>query len=185
MNPCRWLLIALLVFAAAPATADGTAATVKPVELRNAPFIDAEAVARLPRQTRVTIIKRQGAWTKIHMTDGRRGWLRMLDLDFGENAKKGDSGLGALLNVARTGSSGMTVATGVRGLSEEDLKSARPNPAALKQLDRYTVSAAQARRFARHARLHTQNIHYLAAPSSETGNASEPADNAAPFGDLP
>ncbi|HCA27528.1 MAG TPA: hypothetical protein DEP05_07820 [Betaproteobacteria bacterium] len=185
MNPFRLLLPALLVFAAAPATAAGPAATVKSVTLRKAPFIDAAAVARLPRQTRVTVIKRQGAWTKVHTTDDRRGWLRMLDLDFGENAKKGDSGLGALLNVARTGSSGMTVATGVRGLSEEDLTSARPNPAALKQLDRYTVSAAQARRFARRARLQTQNIHYLAAPSGETGNASAPADSAAPFGDLP
>mgnify|MGYP001764761823 CR=1 FL=1 len=43
---------------------------------------------------------------------------------------------------------GSTVTTGVRGLSEEELKNAQPNPAAVAALEQYAVAPDDARRFA-------------------------------------
>ena len=75
--------------------------------------------------------------------------------------KQGDSGLKSLLNVGRTGSSGITVATGVRGLSEEDLKNAHPDPDELAKLNNYASSKAQAEKFARDAKLKTLRLDYV------------------------
>jgi hypothetical protein len=75
--------------------------------------------------------------------------------------KRGDSGLMALFNVASTGRSGSTVTTGVRGLSEEQLKNTKPNPQALQAGKRYAVSRQEAERFAAEGKLHAQSVDYL------------------------
>ena len=79
--------------------------------------------------------------------------------------RRGDTGLGALFNVAATGSSGGTVTTGVRGLSEEKLKNAKPNPQALQAAKAYASSKGEAQHFADEGGLHPQSLEYLAAPS--------------------
>jgi hypothetical protein len=56
------------------------------------------------------------------------------------------------------------VATGVRGLSEEDLKNPKPNPRELERLDQFSVSRDEARSFAESARLRDQQVEYLAVP---------------------
>jgi hypothetical protein len=49
---------------------------------------------------------------------------------------------------------------GVRGLSEEELKNANPNPEALKKLYSYRSDKAGAERFAREAKLVAQSVPY-------------------------
>lgn len=159
------LCAALLALAMSAAAAE-TALTVRSTELKKEPFIDAATVATLAEQEKVEIIKRQGAWTQVK-TAAAQGWVRMLSLRLGEGtAKKGDSGIGSLLNVARTGSSGNTVSTGVRGLSEEDLKNTQPNPEELQKMERLAASAQEARSFAGSARLGSRQVDYLAPPSA-------------------
>lgn len=156
-------LLALLLSAAAAAE---TALTVRSTELKKEPFIDAETVATLAEQEKVEIIRRQGAWTQVKAAKNQ-GWVRMLSLRLGEGtAKKGDSGIGSLLNVARSGSSGNTVSTGVRGLSEEDLKNTHPNPEELQKMERLAASAQDARSFAGSAKLNSRQVDYLAPPSA-------------------
>jgi hypothetical protein len=53
------------------------------------------------------------------------------------------------------------VATGVRGLSEEDLKNAQPNPREFEKLQNYAVNKAKAEKFARDAKLKTRQLDYL------------------------
>jgi hypothetical protein len=72
--------------------------------------------------------------------------------------------LGALFNVATTGNSGSTVTTGVRGLSEEKLKNARPNPEALKVMQGFAVSKQDASAFAKAGKLKSQHMDYLPPP---------------------
>lgn len=144
--------------------ADQTAYTVRSTELRQKPYSDAASIATLAEKTSVSVLQRQGGWNKISSSQGE-GWVKMLDLRASDAAtKKGDTGLGSLFNIGRSGSSGTTVATGVRGLSEEDLKNAQPNPAELAKLQNFAANKAQAEKFARSGKLKTQTLDFVPAP---------------------
>lgn len=159
----RYLLagLFLLGWLAAPACAEPAAFTVRSTEIKQQPFSDAATVARLNENASVNIVKRQGGWVRITSKAGN-GWVKMLSLRSSSTAnKRGDSGLQSLFNAGRTGSSGITVATGVRGLSEEDLKNAQPDQRELEKLQNYAVNKAKAEKFARDAKLKSQQLDYL------------------------
>lgn len=158
-------LYALLLYAslAAPAYAVQTAYAVRSTEIKSLPYSDAATVATLAEKAKVNILMRQGGWVKINSKNGN-GWVRMLSVRSDNTAgKTGDSGLISLLNVGRSGSSGITTTTGIRGLSEEDLKNAQPNPAELDKLEKYAVNKAKAEKFAREVQLKAQQLDYLPA----------------------
>jgi len=156
----------LCVSLTAPANAEQVAYTAYNTEIKQEPFSDAPTVAMLGEKTSVTILSREGGWVKISSSQGN-GWVKMLSLRYtSEASKRGDSGLRSLINVGRSGSSGVTVATGVRGLSEEDLKSARPNLRELEKLRTYAANKPQAEKFARKAKLKSQRLDYLPASGS-------------------
>src|SRR5262245_18864547 len=98
-----WLLLPALAWAE-PAT------TTRQVELKKGPAADTETVGQLPENTTVEAFERKGSYTRVKTPTGE-GWVRMLALRFGGpgQAKKGDSVIGSIFNVARTGSSGTTV----------------------------------------------------------------------------
>ena len=74
-------------------------------------------MAPLAEGAKVDAQERKGGWTRVKAPGGAEGWVRMLQLRYGSGeAKQGDTGVSQLLNVARTGSSGTQVTTGVRGL---------------------------------------------------------------------
>jgi hypothetical protein len=159
-------LYALILYAslAAPVYAWQVAYTVRSTEIKQLPYSDATTVGTLDEKAKVNIMLRQGGWVKINSGNGN-GWVRMLSLRSDSTAKKGDSGLQSMLNVGRSGSSGITTTTGIRGLSEEDLKNAKPNPEEFEKLQKYALNKAKAEKFARDAKLKTQQLDYL--PSSD------------------
>jgi hypothetical protein len=153
----------LLSWLAGPACAEQAAVTVRSTEIKQRPYSDATTVARLNENASVNIVTRQGGWVRITSKAGN-GWVKMLSLRGSSTAtKRGDSGLQSLFNIGRSGSSGITVATGVRGLSEEDLKNAQADPRELEKLQNYAVNKARAERFARDAKLKSQRLEYLPA----------------------
>jgi hypothetical protein len=159
-------LYALILYAtlAAPVYAWQTAFAVRGTEIKQLPFSDAKTVGTLGEKASVNVMARQGGWVKINSDKGN-GWVRMLSLRGDSTTKKsGDSGLQSLINVGRSGSSGITMTTGIRGLSEEDLKNAHPNPGEFEKLTKYAASKAKAEKFARDAKLKNQQLDYL--PSS-------------------
>lgn len=171
MNRFACLLLAAAALAApAPALAEG-ATLVRATELKAEPYSDAATVAKLPQQAQVEVLKRQGAWAQVKSKDGQ-GWLRMLGLKLGSGAApaKGNGGSGleaaalSALGVGGPRSAQPTVATGVRGLSEEDLRNARPNPRELERLNQYAVTQGEAKAFAQLGKLRDQKIDYVAAP---------------------
>lgn len=177
----RVICLCLLALMPAAAVAAESALTVRATELKKEPYVDAETVATLPDQARVEILRRQGGWTQIKAQGAAQGWVRMLSLRLGDGtARKGDSGIGSLLSVARSGSSGTTVATGVRGLSEEDLKHARPNPEELQKMEKLAATPQDARKFSGSASLGSHQLDYLPVPA---GSSPAAADNASPWGD--
>jgi hypothetical protein len=169
-------LAAGAVFALAcssPARAEA-ALTVKETELKKEAAIDSPTLATLPEKSRVEVLKRQGGWTQIKPVTQPQGWVKMFNLRYGDGSARGDEGggLGSLFNVARTGSSGTTVTTGVKGLeiTKESLQNASPNMNELKLMRGYSVSLAEAQQLASSGNLQKQSVAYLGATS---GSATE------------
>ncbi|MFH1494884.1 MAG: SH3 domain-containing protein [Pseudomonadota bacterium] len=173
-----WVLLGLSISLSATAE---TAVTNKETELKQEPFSDAATLVTLPAQSSVEILKRQGGWTQVKPATAATGWVRMLNLRLGTGApaKQGGSGIGALFNVARSGSSGNTVTTGVRGLdiTKDTLQNASPNPNELKRMHGYSVSKAEALKLASSAKLSKQSVEYIEAGSSRSTSGAKPASS--------
>ena len=165
MKLSRLLLAAGLMLACGLAQAGDTAYTVRPTPLMEKPYTDAKTLNNLPQNAKVEIIGRRGSWNKIKVGT-TTGWVKMLSLRLGEaSGKTGDTGFKTLFNVTQTGSSGSTMTTGVRGLSEEKLHKPQPNPQALEEMHRLAVSKEEAQQFARAGKLAAGKMDYLPAPA--------------------
>ena len=147
----------------APALCFAEAATViRATELKQSPATDAATAGQLAENAKVDALERQGGWTRVKAAGGAEGWVRMLMLRYegAGAARQGDSGIAQALNVARTGTSGTQVTTGVRGLDADQLANARPNTAELKKLERYSASKDAAAEFAGRGLLRAQQVSY-------------------------
>ena len=131
-------------------------------ELKAQPASDAAIVAQLAAEAAVDAGERNGGWVRVRTAAGAEGWVKMLALRYGGTgaAKKGDSGISQAINVARSGASGTQVTTGVRGLDEADIHTARPNPAELKKLEGYAESKQGSAGFAESGKLKAQRVEY-------------------------
>lgn len=144
-------LAAALALLAGAASAQDAGVTVRASALMQEPYSDAAQLAELPEQTAVTVLARQGAWMQVQAGD-QSGWLRLLNVRLGGGVRaQGDSGVAKAVNVALSGSSGTAVATGVRGLDQEQIANATPDLAALDRLDAFAASEADARALASEA----------------------------------
>jgi len=161
----RLVVLALLSLVAGAAGAT-PATLVRAAELKRAPASDAEAVAQLAQDARVDAGERRGGWVKVIDASGASGWVKLLWLRYGGTgeSKRGDSGISQLFNVARTGSSGTQVTTGVRGLDAEQLANAQPSPQQLEKLERYAVGDDAARAFAQQGKLESNSVDYPKEP---------------------
>ena len=157
------VIASVALTAAAPALAQDSGFTVRKTELKAEPFSDAATVGSLAEKAEVRVLARQGGWMKVE-SPAASGWVRMLAIRMagtGESAS-GDSGIKSLFNVARTGSSGTAVATGVRGLDKEQIQNAKPNPAELEKLSSFRAAKRDAERFADgKPELKAQSVDYL------------------------
>jgi hypothetical protein len=158
----KLLLLCVLLGFVPTVWAGGYANTLRTTEIKAKPYTDAQTLATLPPRTRVEVLARKSGWTQVK-TAKASGWVKMLSLklETGAQTKRGDNGLGTLFNVASTGRSGSTVTTGIRGLSEEQLTNAKPNPQALQDAKRYAVSREEAQRYAEEGKLNSQSVGYL------------------------
>lgn len=166
-------MIGLLVWCGMAHAAE-TAYLVRATELKAKPFADAATVAKLEEQSKVDVLSRQASWMQVKAAAGT-GWVKMLSVRMGnpgaQPAKSGDSGLSKIFNLATTGSSGSTVTTGVRGLSEEKLRNAQPNPADFKLMQGYAANKAEAQKFAKAGQLKAEQMDYLgASKAAEAGD---------------
>lgn len=149
------LSLALLGTAAAAGEA---AWTVKTTDLKDKPYSDAATVSTLGERSKVEVLARQASWTQVKAGNAT-GWVKMLNLRLDNpGAKSGNSGVGALFNLAKTGKSGTVATTGVRGLDEAKLAGASPNGQALEQMNGYAVGKEEARGFARDGKLSAQEV---------------------------
>lgn len=160
-------ITAALAGVAGPASAGEAGTAVKADEIKAAPFTDAKKVGALATGDRVDIQKKDGGWYQVKSGRGN-GWVRMLSIRRGD-AKAASGGAGGLLGLAsgRAGTGKVVATTGIRGLSEEELKTAKFNPDELRRLDAYTVSRADAKKFAAGGQLAARRVDELPAPSGQ------------------
>jgi len=159
----RNIVALCLLLGFAPALWAGELAqTIRPTELKDKPYSDAQTLTTLPPRSQVEVLARQSGWMQVKSTSFK-GWVKMLSLrlESSGQSKRGDNGLMALFNVASTGRSSSTVTTGIRGLSEEQLKNTKPNPQALQAAKRYAVDKQEAQRYAAEGKLQAQHVDYL------------------------
>jgi hypothetical protein len=158
-----------------PAAARSTGTTVREtgttraaVTLMATPHSDAKPAGQLAANTTVDILERRGGWLRLS-AKGTTGWAKLHQVRVGEGpeATKSGEGLAILKHVGETGRSGSTgivATTGIRGMSAEELKNAKPDPAAVKAIERYRVTASQAREYAKSAGLKEASVPALPKP---------------------
>jgi uncharacterized protein YgiM (DUF1202 family) len=152
-------LAALLMLVVVQAHAT-PASVARSSELKSKPALDATKVADLSEGEQVEHLGNEGGWSKIKTAQGKTGYIRMLNLHFAASAGNSSAvaGLSTLGNVARTGSNTNVATTGVKGVTKEDLDKAMPNPEEVGNMERYVVSADEARKSAKTAKLSPQDI---------------------------
>jgi len=150
---------ALLMLAAGNLHA-APASVARASELKSKPAIDAAKLGDLSEGEQVEHLGNEGGWSKVKTAQGKTGYIRMLNLHFATNASNSNAvgGLATLGNVARTGSNTNVATTGVKGVTKEDLDKAIPNPEEVANMEKYAVSADEARKTAKTAKLTPQNV---------------------------
>ena len=156
------LLMALLV--APPAMAappQERAVVIRAGDLMAQPFIDAAKVGPVAANDTVVIVERRGGWVNVQ-ANGKSGWLRTLNLRMAPGtstvAARATSRNASLL---RTGSSGQTVTTGVKGLDEENIRNASIDTAQLADLTSLAATDSDARATALRKKLVENKLDYL------------------------
>lgn len=161
MKRWAWLTAAFMLLIPAAYAAE-TGYTLKATELKAQPFLDAELVTTIAEKVQVEIITRQGAWMQVK-TKEQQGWVRMLSVRLGSPDQKpqGGGNLLSAISAASRPTTTATVATGVRGFSEEDLATAAPNAAEVAKMKGYSVAAAEATQFAEGGKLAAREVAYF------------------------
>ncbi|HZP88200.1 MAG TPA: SH3 domain-containing protein [Burkholderiales bacterium] len=146
--------------------AQESGSALKADELRAEPFADAKTLGKINKGDALTILNRQGGWYQVKVSS-QTGWVRMLSVRRGQGGQR-DVGqeIGAVAGVAtgRAGTGQVVSTTGVRGLSEEDLKHAKFNANEIAKAEANAVSAEEGKAFAAKAQLESRSLSFLPDP---------------------
>lgn len=136
--------------------------TVQDTELRAEPNNAAASLGRIGKQTGVLVQARQGGWYQVQTGNGQQGWVPLLSLRFAKDGQStGGSNLGSLLSLGSQAAPASGVATGVRGISDEQLHSGSSGLSAdLQYLERFAAQPGEARAFAQQGGLQSQALPY-------------------------
>jgi uncharacterized protein YgiM (DUF1202 family) len=164
-----WLVAGLLTCTVAAAQEVGV--VLKDDVLRVEPYADAKKAGTLKKGAQVQITKRTSGWYQIK-AGAQQGWVRMLSVRRGEPGKANVAQeVGGVAGIAtgRAGTGQVVSTTGVRGLSEEELKDAKYDAAQLAKARSFVASPDEARRFAEQGKLAAQRFDYLPDPQKTAG----------------
>lgn len=169
MKHSNTLLAALLMLSGIAFAAE-TGTALKNDTLRKEPYADAKAMGTLKRNDKVQILAKKGAWLQIKAGKST-GWVRLLSVKRGTSGSSNEAAGVLGLASGRSGTGQVVSTTGVRGLNEEELKSAKFNEEEMKQLEANTVSEADGKKFAAAGDLKARKLDYLPQPQPSAGSA--------------
>ncbi len=153
-------LFLLLLYAPLLALAGEAGTALKADSVRAEPYADAKSTGNLSKGDSVEILSKKGAWLQIKSKNSA-GWVRLLSVKRG-GASSGNA-LGGAIDVAsgRAGTGKVVSTTGIRGLSAEELKSAKFNEEEMKKMESYTTSASDGEKFASAGGLSKSSLAYF------------------------
>jgi len=157
MTKLKRLLIAasfLPILQAGLSVAAETGSALKDDSMRFEPFADAKVTGSFNRGDSLEILKKQGAWLQVK-TKNNTGWVRLLSVKRGSSTSGSQTAGVLAVASGRAGTGQVVSTTGVRGLSEQELKAAKFNEAEIISMETYTLSAEQGRQFAAAGNLKT------------------------------
>ena len=164
MNGLRAFLLVIAVVASIPVWASESGVVIKSCKVLNGPFADAQEIASVKEGDTIEIMTSKGGWLNI-LTRGKSGWVRMLFVRRGMVTGKpapGTEASGVLgLATGRSGKGNVVAATGVRGLSEEELKGARFDVEEITRLKTFSTTNSEARSFAQEGGLQPRQVELL------------------------
>ncbi len=139
---------------------------VRATELKDKPVANARTLKQLAAKSAVTIVDRQGGWLRV-TAQGQQGWVRLLHVSTqpaGASGKTNDLEAAKRIATGRAGGGNIVATSGIRGLNEEQLRTAAANPEELKRLDGYAATEAQATDYARRHGLAARRVAFPKAP---------------------
>jgi co-chaperonin GroES (HSP10) len=141
------------------AVSSANAVMLKTDDLRAEPDSTSTALTRVEKGVRVRLLSSRSGWSQVSSA-GKTGWVRVLSVS--SDARDGIdlADVGAL---GKTPQGKVVAVAGVRGLDQENLKSASFNAADLALLHTYGSSRSEAEQFAHAAGLQAREMAYLAA----------------------
>jgi uncharacterized protein YgiM (DUF1202 family) len=148
--------------------AQETGTALKADEIKAEPFKDAKTLGKIAKGDRVEIVARQSGWLQVK-AGSKKGWVRMLNVRRGQAGQKDaakEIGGVAGLATGRAGTGEVVSSTGVRGLSEEELKEAKFDEAQIANAESNAASAADARAFAAQGKLAARKVASLPDPKA-------------------
>ncbi|MEQ1602870.1 MAG: SH3 domain-containing protein [Methylophilaceae bacterium] len=159
LNPS--IIIATILWLPGLSLAAEFGTALKTDTMRSEPYADAKTTGNFARGEKLEILSKKGAWLQIK-TSKNTGWVRLLSIKRGAGASGGSQISGVLgLASGRAGTGQVVATTGVRGLSEEELKHAEFNENEISKLEQHMQSAEQAQKFASQAGLKAVKFNYL------------------------
>lgn len=175
MRQMRVLIFAGLVLGASvitPSLAQEPLTTNRSTELRSAPDDSATVIKQLADKAPLQLQERKGAWSRVK-SGSDMGWVRMMHLRGGatlvsdQQQATGGGWLSSMNRLLGGGSSStnqraQSATVGIRGITEQDLRDAEPNPVALAKMKGYAAAEGDARQLATQGNLAFRNVAYLA-----------------------
>ena len=137
-----------------------TGTALKADTLRTEPYSDAKTLSSIAKGESVDILKKQGAWLQIKSSKNT-GWVRLFSVKRGTSSSNNQ--VKGVIDVAsgRTGTGQVISTTGVRGLSAEDLKTAKFNEDEMKKLESFKLTTDEGQQFANSGKLKAIKFAYL------------------------
>jgi uncharacterized protein YgiM (DUF1202 family) len=164
------MLSACAALWAGGAGAQETGTALKPDDIKAEPFKDAQTLGKIAKGDKVEIVARQSGWLQVK-AGSKKGWVRMLSVRRGEagskDAAKEINGVAGLAT-GRAGTGEVVSSTGVRGLSEEELKEAKFDEAQIAKAESNAVGASVAKTFSDQGKLAAQKVPFLPEPKGGT-----------------
>ncbi|MET0100445.1 MAG: hypothetical protein ABW078_01810 [Sedimenticola sp.] len=163
----RSIVLVLLLSAGFAVDAGQLATVLHATQLRDAPYTDAAVLATLQPRSSLMVQDRKGGWYEAGFGE-HEGWVRMTALRFvqpaeGRPDRSGEEGAAAFnfLMTGRSGYTGITAATGIRGLDSADVMNAHPDHRAVDELEQFRAEERKLRRFAADGGLKSRKVAYL------------------------
>jgi hypothetical protein len=98
---------------------------VQSTQVRQDPSATSQKIIDIAPKKSVKVLEKKGFWVKIE-ADGKSGWVKLSDIELPSISNNIDP-----LSTGRAANGNIVNTAGVRGLSPEELKGAKPNTAAL------------------------------------------------------